>query len=373
MNLANVRFPRPGKLYNMVNALCRPPRIDQTEVGAVLAAYDLGPLEGCRRPAIGSSRSGNLILDFGAGKKVLKRYKSSMSLEGITYEHSVLKHLAVRSFPSPRLVLDSEGETCLETDGKYYALFDFIPGFRYTDYFVRPRRKRFFLAEAGKTLARYHRAMDGFVPAGRKLDGFMPDGQRRWLDRRWYLDRFAEYKALFEAKEDRSEGDQFFVDHLDRLEQCYVDVDRKLEEHSSSLPKVVNHGDYGPHNLFFDEQGMVTVLDFECVHLNLRATEIIKAVRFFAGREVGFDNGAAQVFLAAYSASCPLTVSEIEMMADIARLTLLQGLVYHLRGYFDSANLLRLRYARNSVAWIDWLGATGDELVTNLLAFTKVR
>jgi hypothetical protein len=60
-------------------------------------------------------------------------------------------------------------------------------------------------------------------------------------------------------------------------------------------------------------------------------------------------------------------------MADIARLTLLQGLVYHLRGYFDSANLLRLRYARNSVAWIDWLGATGDELVTNLLAFTKVR
>jgi Ser/Thr protein kinase RdoA (MazF antagonist) len=292
-----------------------------------------------------------------------------MSFEGIIYEHSVLKRLADGNFPSPRLIPNKQGETCLEMEGRYYALFDFIPGFKYTDYFVCAGRKRLFLAEAGRTLSRYHQIIDGFVPAGRKLDGFMPDGQRRWRDQGWYLDGFAKYKALFEAKDGKSRLDQFFADNLGRLEQCYVDLNQRVGGYFSQLPKVVNHGDYGPHNLIFSDNRMVAVLDFECVHLHLRVTDVIIALQFFAGRKVGFDYKAAMIFLEAYSSLYPLMAEEIELIPDIFRLILLEGLIYRFRDYFDLGNLLKLRYAGMTVAWLDWTEENGNDLIRALLAF----
>ena len=368
---SNFLLPRPRKLYHIVTAKCRPIHIDPDQVRKVLAAYDLGQLRGYRQPAIGASRSRNLILDIGGDQKILKQYKSSMSLEGITYEHSVLKHLAAHNFSSPRLIPSRGGKTCLEMDGRYYALFHFISGFGYTDYFLPAKTERILLAEAGKTLARYHQTVDGFTPAGRKLDGFMPDGQRKWQDQNWYLDRFKKYEALFKAKDEKSDLDHFFVDNLERLVERYVDLNQKVEENSSQLPRVVNHGDYGPYNLFFDKKGLVAVLDFECVHLNLRATEVITALRRFAGSDTELDYDKARIFFEAYSSICPLMASEIERMPDIFQLALLEGLTYHLRDHFESNDLLRLHYARSSVAWMDWMEKNGDDLVKFLLVWNK--
>jgi len=367
MVVTSILLPRPRKVYNIVNARWRRSRTDQSEVRRVLAAYDLGQLKGYRQPAIGPSRSRNLILDIGNGQKVLKQYKPSMRLEGITYEHSVLKHLAVNSFPSPRLVPNREGKTCLEMEGKYYALFDFIPGFSYADYFISVGKKNFFLAEAGKTLARYHQIVDGFVPAGRKLDGLTPDGQKWWQDQDWYLARFTEYETLFKTKDEKSNLDQFILLNIDRLKRCYTDLNQALKENLDSLLKMVIHGDYGPYNLSFDMEGLVAVLDFECVHLDLRAAEIVASLCRFAGREVGLEYDKARIFFKAYSSFCPLTASEIELMPDIFRLRRLRGLVYRFRDYFDWGNPLKLRYARQAIAWIDWMEKNGDDLVEVLL------
>jgi len=373
--MLDIRVPRPYKLYNLVAARLRPGRPDAAEISQVLAAYELGQLKGYRQPAIGPSRSRNLMLDLGNGWKVLKRYKSTMSFEGITYEHSVLMHLADSGFPSPRLILDKTGETCLALAGKYYALFDFVPGFKYTDYYVSAKARAFFLAQAGQTLARYHQIMEGFVPAGKKLDGFAPDGQRRWLAKSWYLDRLAEYAALFRKGDSGSALEQFFAANLDRLARSYGDLEKKVEENRGRLPKVVNHGDYGPYNILFDKEGVAAVLDFECVHLDCRATDVIQALRYFAGRDVGTDHkvaldyAGARVFLQAYASIYPLSVGEIELIPDISRLALLRKLVNYFRDYFASGNLLKLHSARRAAAWVDWMSGHGDSLIEVLLAF----
>ncbi len=109
MSLTGFLLPRPYKLYNIVSAKYRSAPINWVQVNKVLAAFDCGLLKGYRQPAIGPSRSTNLILETSNGPKVLKQYRPNMSLKSITYEHSVLKHLANHNFPSPRLIPNRDG------------------------------------------------------------------------------------------------------------------------------------------------------------------------------------------------------------------------------------------------------------------------
>ena len=367
MVLTNFLLPRPYKLYNIISAECRSVPIDRAQVNKVLAAFDCGQLKSYRQLAIGPSRSTNLVLNMSSGLKILKQYRSDMSLQDITYEHSVLKHLAIHDFPSPRLIQSREGSTYLEVDGRYYALFDFISGFSYDDYFFPRSRLKFFLTEAGKTLARYHQIVDGLVPDGRKLDGFTPDGLRRWRDQGWYLDIFVASEALFKARGAKSGLSRFFLDNLVRLKQCYIDLNQALAQSFGSLPKLVIHGDYGPYNLLFNQEALVAVLDFECVHLDLRAIELITALIRFASSDTKLDYDQARIFFKAYISQCPLPASEIELMPDLFRVEKLRVLACLLQEYFDLADLLMLHYARRLILWIDWMAKNGVDLVQVLL------
>lgn len=373
MVLTGFLLPRPYKLYTILRARYRPAPIDRARVERVLAALDGGQLNGCRQPAIGPGRSTNLILETSGGLKVLKQYRPDMSPGGIAYEHSVLKHLAHHNFPSPRLIPNREGETCLEVDGRYYALFEFIPGFRYSDYFFPSRKIRSFLTEAGKVLARYHQLVDGLVPAGRKLDGFTPDGSRRWRDQSWYLDLFAASEESFKARGTGSESSRFFLDNLTRLKECYIDLNRGLAQSLSSLPKLVIHGDYGPYNLLFNEGALVAVLDFECTHLDLRAIEVITSLVRFASPDARFDYDKARIFFRAYVSQCPLSRGEIERMPDLFRLEKIRVLACLLEEYFSLADSLKLRYARRLMDRIDWMARNGEELVQVLLECAEIR
>lgn len=361
-------LPRPMKLYRMLKARLRPPRVDEEIIRTVLTNYDLGKVKGYKQPAAGVGRSSSLIVQAHRGKKLLKCYKSTMSWEGIVYEHSVLRHLSVKGFPAPRLVVNNKGQTCTEVSGRYYALFDFITGFRYTDFITTNHRERFFLKEAGQALARYHQIMDGFVPAGRKLDGFMPDGSQRWRNHKWYQAEFEKYESLLDQKAG-TELDRFFLQNIGRFKKTLASLSHRLEGHSVRLSRVVVHGDYGPYNLFFNGDGLVAVLDFECTHLDLRASEVISALWRFAGSRRGIDEKKAEVFFIAYQDSYPLTAEEIELMPDLFRLARLRGITMYLRDYFGSVGLPALRYARHAVWWMDWMEENRERLIQRLSAF----
>jgi len=360
----NMLVPRPAKLRHAIAARTRPSQIEEGEIRNVLSTYDLGELEGYSQPAIGSTRCQNLILKTSKGKKAFKRYKFSLSFEAIIYEHSVLRHLTTAGFAAPRLVLNRNGETCTELDGKYYAITDFIAGFKYTDFFISKRKKKEFIEEAARTLACYHQLMDGFIPEGKKTDGFMPDGQRRWQECDWYLQKFAKYESLLKDREPNgTELEHFFLRNIDRIRQGLVDLGLKLEENGRFLPKLVIHGDYGPYNLLFDKEQLVAVLDFECTHLDWRAGEVISAIYRFAGTKNGIDCEQAKTFLSAYQSHCTLAADEIALMPDIFRFSRLRSLTICLRDYFDLAAPSRLYDARHMVWWVDWMKKNRDGLL----------
>jgi Ser/Thr protein kinase RdoA (MazF antagonist) len=365
----DVLIPKPDKLRYAVAARTRPARIAEIEIGHVLRAYDLGELRGYRQPAAASGRSQNLILETSKGGKVLKKYKYSLSLEAIIYEHSLLRHLAVADFPAPRLAVNRNGETCTEFEGRFYAITDFVAGLKYTDFIISRRKRKRLIEKAAHTLARYHQLVDGFVPEGKKTDGFMPDGQKRWQECDWYLREFEKYRSLLRDREvDGTELERFFLHNIARFQQALLALDRRLGENSHVLPKLVIHGDYGPYNILFNGERLVAVLDFECAHLDWRAWEVVGDIQRFAGMKDGIDYDLARTFLSAYRSRGTLTADEIGLMPDIFRFSRLRGLIISLRDYFRLDAPARLHRARHKVWWVDWMEENGPRLIEALEA-----
>jgi len=363
-------FPKPHKLYNIFKAINKPFSLQNTNLNKVFLAYDLGQVKGYSQPAIGASRSKNIILKIGNGKKLVKQYKSTMNFEGITYEHSVLGHLTSNGFTSPRIILNKMGKTCLQTGDGYYAVFDFIPGYKYSDFLMTARLEKHFLIQAGQALARYHTVVQGFAPEGRKLDGFMPDGLRRYRNKNWHLNQFSKYKALFNKKI-KTDYDLFILKNIDRLQRCYCDLDETLESISTLLPKLIIHGDYGPYNLLFSKGVLSGILDFECVHLDYRAEELIGSIWRFTGRRGCLNYEKVKSFFTAYATICPVTNVEIEHMPSLFRLSRLRAMINHFRDYFNSGNLMKIRYACESIKWIDWMEKNEEDLIKTLMKFNK--
>lgn len=363
-----MRIPRPAKLRHAISATIRPSQINVTEVEQVLRAYGLGELKSDSQPAIGSSRSRNLILETTEGKKVLKRYKYSLGVEAIIYEHSVLNHLANAGFTAPRLVLNREGKTYTQLEGRLYAVTDFVAGFKYSDFIISRHTRKCFVEQAARALARYHQLIDGLVPGGEKNDGFKPDGQERWHEYDWYLQEFAKYETLLKDRApDAPELERFFRHNVDRLKQDLFELDQKLA-HAGWLTKLVIHGDYGPYNLLFDQGKLSAVLDFECVHLDWRAGEVISAIHRFAGSKNGINYEWARTFFSAYLSRCSLADDEIALMPDIFRYFWLRAVPLALRDYFELAAPARIRGARHMVCRADWMKEHTKRLIDFLLS-----
>lgn len=362
-------IPRPAKLRHVIAAKTRSSQITEIDIRNVLGVYDLGELEGYGQPTTGSGRSQNLIIKTNRGRKVLKRYKYSLNLEAIDYEHSVLRRLETTGFCAPRLILNRDGETCTELEGRYYAVTDFILGFKYVDFVISRRRKNKFIAEAARALARYHRLIDGFVPAGKKTDGFMPDGHRRWQESDWYLREFDKYESLLKDREQNGTPlEHFFLRNMGRFKRDLADLSRKFEENGHFLPQLVIHSDYGPYNVLFDKDRVAAVLDFECSHLDWRASELIGAIYRFSGKRNGIDYDHARTFLTAYRSSYALAADEVALMPDIFRFARLRGLTISLRDYFALGISARLRTARQVVWWVDWMERQGGRLTKELIS-----
>jgi Ser/Thr protein kinase RdoA (MazF antagonist) len=359
-------IPRPGKVRHAFATRTRLSQAEEGEIRSILGAYDLGKLTGYNRPAIGSTRSQNLILSTEKGRKVLKRYKYSLGLEAITYEHSVLRHLAAAGFPCPRLVLNKIGETCTEREGSYYAITDFISGVKYTDFFVTKQKKTELVEEAARTLARYHQLIEGVVPEGTKTDGFVPGSDRRWQECEWHLAELDRYESLF--KETSATAlECFFLRNMTRFKQSLIDLDQRLSQSGCFLPKLVVHGDYGPYNILFDKRRMAAVLDFECTHLDWRAGEVISAMCRFSGKRDGIDRHQAKTFLTTYHSAHALTADEIALMPDILRFLRLRGLTVYFGAYFKLGAPAKLGGARHSVWWMDWMQQNGTRLIEELM------
>jgi Ser/Thr protein kinase RdoA (MazF antagonist) len=321
-----------------------------------------------RLARIGGNYSQNYVLTTTQDKFVLKQYNHS-DVPAIVLEHSVVARLNARRFPSPGVIANAQQQTYTEVDGQVYALYEFTAGRRWSDcVFVGGKREFALLEQAGRTLADYHRIVQGFSPPGRRFDGLRPDGQTLWRDHRWHMNVLDEWEQRVAGHgKQLSEGERFVVGRLDWLRHSYAVYGQQFEEQHRLLPKLVIHGDYAPHNVMVEGQRLAAVIDFGSARPDVRIQDVVWALQTFARRRIeamrgpGIDERRAVAFLRAYTARCPLDDAEVELALLVWRLKNLRNLVWGI--WRHPRRPLAIGQFRQRLGFLNWLEAHEEQVV----------
>jgi Ser/Thr protein kinase RdoA (MazF antagonist) len=229
------------------------------------------------------SRSGNSHWRVRRGREdfVLRMYRRGQSEPSIQYELDILKRLRSQGWP----VAAAVEETVLHF-GFIFALFPLLPGCPHQEETAEQRRRR------GRILGELHRELSAATDVGQRAE--------------WQ--RADEVVRNSETRHLRG-NDMHRTIALD-LERVR---DRLLAADASSFPVAVIHGDFIAQNLLFQGEALSGVLDFDSVHLDLRAADVACA------RRSRLDD-----VVRGYLEIAPLTDAELRCLDDLWRATVLR-------------------------------------------------
>ena len=233
--------------------------LSPNEISAVLARYQLGEVESIRPFLAGSSRAPKARITADSGVFLLKRLAPSRSdLEGMKFQHHLLRHLTSAGFPVAELLLSSDHRTMVSHDGHHYEISRWVDGHRYR-----------FQPGAAKASGAAMAAMHDLLVA---MIGQAPP-------RRGYHDRPDVAKALAELIHD-SDAD---IQHgFERLAGPLRRSRRHVRGYWPGLPVTVNHGDWHPGNILFGDDRVVAVIDFESARAEPRVADLANGLLQFS-------------------------------------------------------------------------------------------
>jgi Ser/Thr protein kinase RdoA (MazF antagonist) len=348
------RVPRPSRLIGSLAARLGPPAIAPTTVSQILDRYGLHARDRPQNLPRGH-RSRNVVVRTDQGVKVLKRYRPQWDPPRVGYGHSILVRLEDLRFPAPRLVRLPDEGTWTIVDGDIFALFDFLPGTVYSMSYVRRSNRRRLIETSARTLAGFHRALDGFVPRGTHHLGFVSATGPRALDAAWYAATVHELKELSDDLGDGAAECRRLADRATRALDEIEELGATLA--AARLPRLVIHGDYGLHNLIFQARDLAVPVDLELSRLDWRLNDLIHVFAgCLDGRADEHDVRTMEQFARAYACEFPLKADEARVLFEAWRLSTLQSAVRHWNSAFQTdRRTAQLASAVRSIDRADWI------------------
>ena len=277
------------------------------EIAMVCSHYELGTIGAVREFRRGSRRAPKVVLETARGRVLLKRRSAGVAgisaSQQVAFSHAVQERLRERAFPLARLVRSRDGSGSVSIGSCVYELFEFVNGTRYD-------RTEGETADAGRTLAYFHRLLAGFTPPGRASDGSfhanvlvprMLHGMAESLSRRELGPVCERLASLYERSGARS---------------------RELGV--ASWPRQVIHCDFHPGNLVFGEGIVRALVDFDACRIGPRALDVANGALQFSVTRRGLDPAEWPIepdmirlasFLRAYDAVEGCILSRAELAA----------------------------------------------------------
>jgi len=280
--------------------------VDDDQLAAFLADYDLGAVESFKGIAEGVENS-NYLLRTERGDFILTLYEKRVKAADLPYFLGLMDHLAEREFPCPVPVHGKDGQALRTLCKRKAALVTFLRGI--SVHHPTPEHCR----GVGTGMANMHLAGKGFDKT--RENALSVAGWRQLFDA---CKPRADELAPGLAKE--------LEEELSYLEDAWPD----------DLPKGVIHADLFPDNVFFLDGAFSGVIDFYFACDDFFAYDIavcLNAWCFEADRS--FNITKARSMLSAYRSVRPLSDDELEALPLLARGAALRFLLTRL---FDWLN-----------------------------------
>lgn len=289
--------------------------LERDELVKVLAHYDLGDLQTAQRIERGFVNDNWLVMTDRGCYFLKCRHPGLRRPEIIRAQHQLMQHLRQAGFPAPVLVHTAQDETLLILAGEFYEIQEHIEGQPYEH--DRPGH----LIEAALTLARYHTAVQGYLPQALcdLGDLYSPSLLGRALAnliQAWQIDE-----------------DSGLAPIVAQLKSHTAELAARFAGHAR-LPKLIIHGDYYAGNLLFDGDRIVGVVDYDKARLQPRAVELAEALIFFSSPRPGhlkhlvypgvLDMEPFYDFLRNYACIAGLVEAELRTLPDYVRCIWLQ-------------------------------------------------
>lgn len=265
-------------------------QVDDEELIAFLATYDLGELLSCKGIAEGVENS-NFYLHTRAGSFILTLYEKRVAESDLPFFIGLMEHLSARGVTCPLPVKNRAGAALGRLAGRPAAIVTFLDGY------AVHHPEAAHCAALGEALAQLHLASAGF--AMQRRNALSVDGWRPLF-------------APFAARADEvSSGMRALIENeLDHLEACWP----------RGLPRGVIHADLFPDNVFFLGERISGLIDFYFACNDALAYDLaicLNAWCFGADHVYRPDCGAA--LIDAYRRLRPLTREEIAAFPLLAR------------------------------------------------------
>lgn len=284
-------------------------------------------VEGTITPTSARSFNDNFVVG-GERKYMLKRYCTNRK-KNVEVEHEVLRRISGLRVPRP--VANKHNSTLVSFGGNAYALYEFIEG--NTKWPVENSEAE----SAGRVLAEYHENTTG------ELERLHPP-----------------IYDLSSSKET--------IDSLDVPETIKSGYGRHIQAITSEiepvygrLPKGIVHGDYGSHNIFFEDGEVSAVLDWEWARNEALVFDVGGAMLRFASAGNGeFVPAGAVAFLKGYEAVRQLEKEETRLLMQMPKVNAVYvGAWYGRRGSLEGM--------RQRLWLMDWVDEHGGEFMGKVL------
>lgn len=345
-------LPNPRKLYSFIRPSFQKKVLSLHTIQAILSLYGLS-LDGIPKQVTSGMRNTTIVVNTTRGKKVLKRYKESLSDSTIIQEHSILRYLGEKNFPCVRIVSANSGQTITYYEKDRYALFDFVKGFKLYDYIFLPGTKEQFIAASGNLLGKLHRLLNDFVPKGFNPDGFNPETNRRWRDTEWFLSKIDDIKKhASDGKNIKNTKLSIFLAEYRSLGKLLVEVQKQLQQ--ANLPRQIIHKDFGQSNIIFRKNKSPIVIDFEIARLDWRVIDLINAWEKFCRNRFRYSEKKMKIFLDAYQKEVNLSQNEFKNIQLVWKYLNITRCIFHFHKFSITGSKLSLAHANRYLKQTRW-------------------